>query len=141
MAAFDNAGNVSGIASLEETTLAAATTSSSTLFAPNLYVSNLTSTSFVLHWNDVSGATSYEVFKDGASYGSTTSTSSAITGLTASTSYAMFVVATDGTNFATSSTLTETTDPISSGGGGGSGSGTTTPSLNMIIVKPGDLHG
>lgn len=82
-----------------------------TLSAPNLYVSNQTSHSFVLHWNDVAGATSYEVFKDGSSTGSTTSTSSAITGLNASTSYAMFVVATDGTNFATSSTLIETTDP------------------------------
>lgn len=44
----------------------------------------------------------------------------------------MLVVATDGTNFATSSPLAETTDPTS-GGGSGSGSGTSTCPITTIV--------
>lgn len=118
-----NSGYYATSSPLIAQTLAPTTTASSTLTAPNLFVTNLTQTSFVLHWNNVPSATSYEVFKDGTSYETTTATSSSITGLTASTTYNMLVVATDGTNFATSSPLAETTDPTS-GGGGESGSGT-----------------
>lgn len=127
------AGGYSATSSpLTVSTLAPTTTATSTLTAPNLFVTNLTQTSFVLHWNDVTSATSYEVLKDGAHLDTTTATSSTITGLTASTPYTMLVIATDGTNFATSSPLIETTD-ASTTSGGGSGSGTSTCPIATTI--------
>ena len=60
--------------------------------------SSMTQTSFTLSWTastDNVGVTGYEVFKDGVSVGTTTSTSMSISGLTCNTTYAMTVKARD----------------------------------------------
>ena len=64
----------------------------------SLVSSNITRTSFNLSWaasTDSVGVTGYEVFKDGASIGTTSSTSMDVTGLTCGTTYAMTVRAQD----------------------------------------------
>lgn len=60
--------------------------------------SSLNSTSFTLEWTastDNVGVSNYEVFKDGNSLGTTTTTSYNVTGLTAGTTYSMTVSAKD----------------------------------------------
>ncbi|MFC2152330.1 M4 family metallopeptidase [Bacteroidota bacterium] len=87
--------------------------------------SSITETSFTLSWNastDNVGVTGYDVYRNGSLLGSVTGTSASITGLTASTTYAMSVRAKDaaGNISASSSTLNVTTaDPAGTGCTGG----------------------
>lgn len=76
--------------------------------------SNITSSSFTLTWTastDNVGVASYEVFRNGTSVGTSTTTSKSVTGLTASTTYSMTVKAKDaaGNVSAASSALNVTT--------------------------------
>ncbi|MCH3881374.1 immunoglobulin-like domain-containing protein [Tenacibaculum aquimarinum] len=87
----------------------------------NLVASNITETTATLSWNassDNVGVTAYEVFSNGSSIGTVTSTGANITGLTANTSYSYTVRANDaaGNSSANSNTASFTTP----GGSGGS---------------------
>ncbi|MBV6647275.1 MAG: Ig-like domain-containing protein, partial [Cyclobacteriaceae bacterium] len=84
-----------------------------------LNATSMTENSFVLNWNAASdnvGVSQYEVFRDGNSAGTTTTTSLAITGLSASTTYSMTVLARDaaGNASAQSTALSVTTASPSS---------------------------
>jgi chitodextrinase len=64
----------------------------------NLAASSISQTSFTLTWNassDNVGVTAYEVFQDGVSVGTSTNTSTSISGLSCNTSYSMTVKAKD----------------------------------------------
>ncbi|MGV9450836.1 chitinase [Streptomyces sp. NPDC003635] len=64
--------------------------------APNgLTVSGRGSSSISLAWNTVSGATGYNVYRDGTKVTAVTGTSATVTGLAASTSYSFQVTATN----------------------------------------------
>ncbi len=87
----------------------------------NLVASNITETTATLSWNassDNVGVTAYEVFSNGTSIVTVTSTGANITGLTANTSYSYTVRANDaaGNSSANSNTASFTTP----GGSGGS---------------------
>lgn len=60
-----------------------------------LAVAGTTSSSVSLAWNTVSGATGYNVYRDGTKLTAVTGTSATVTGLTASTSYSFQVTATN----------------------------------------------
>jgi chitodextrinase len=84
----------------------------------NLSASSIGQTSFSLSWTastDNVGVTGYEVFANGASKGTTTSTSLSITGLSCNTAYSMTVKARDAANnwSAASSALVVTTSGCS----------------------------
>jgi len=64
----------------------------------NLLSSSLSATSFTLNWtasSDNSGAVTYEVYRNGTSIGTTTTTSLEVSGLTCATTYTMTVNAKD----------------------------------------------
>ncbi|MEV7200984.1 chitinase [Streptomyces griseoluteus] len=80
-----------------------------------LAVSGTTSSSVSLAWNTVSGATGYNVYRDGAKVTAVSGTSATVTGLAASTSYSFQVTATNSAGeSAKSATVSATT---TSGGG------------------------
>jgi chitinase len=84
-----------------------------------LSVASTTSSSASLTWNAVSGATGYNVYRDGTKVTAVTGTSATLTGLTASTSYSFQVSATNSAGESAKSTaVTGTTTSSSSGGGG-----------------------
>ncbi|MDJ1493012.1 fibronectin type III domain-containing protein [Cytophagaceae bacterium DM2B3-1] len=96
--AKDAAGNLSA----PSTTLSVTTSPASDTQAPsvptNLVSSAITTTSFTLSWTastDNVGVASYEVFRNGTSIGTSTTTSFSVTGLTANTTYSMTVKAKD----------------------------------------------
>lgn len=81
----------------------------------------ITPTGFTLNWTastDNVGVSNYEVFRDGASIGTATATSFAVTGLAASTSYSITVKAKDaaGNVSAASSALSVTTTSVPTSG-------------------------
>ncbi len=83
-----------------------------TLPAPAaLSVTGTTDTTASLSWSGVTGAASYDVYRNGSKTGSTTATSYTDTGLGAATSYAYTVVAVDsaGSAGAASAAVTATT--------------------------------
>jgi chitinase len=75
----------------------------------------VTSSSVALSWNPVSGATGYNVYRDGAKVQSVTGTSATVTGLAANTSYGFQVSATNTAGESARSTAvtarTSTTGP------------------------------
>jgi chitinase len=80
-----------------------------------LAVSGTTSSSVSLAWNTVSGATGYNVYRDGTKVTAVSGTSATVTGLAASTSYSFQVSATNSAGeSAKSATVSATT---TSGGG------------------------
>lgn len=109
--ARDAAGNWSALSS----TLNVPTSDTSSPSVPTgLSASAVTQTSFTLNWaasTDNVAVTGYEVFRDGAPMGPTTSTSMSLTNLVAGTTYAMRVVARDaaGNRSAQSAALNVTT--------------------------------
>ncbi|WP_333776455.1 chitinase [Streptomyces sp. IBSBF 3136] len=87
-----------------------------------LSVSGTTSSSVSLSWAAVSGATGYNVYRDGTKVTAVTGTSATVTGLSASTSYSFQVTATNSAGeSAKSATVTGTTTATGGGGGGGGG--------------------
>ncbi|KUN72051.1 chitinase [Streptomyces griseorubiginosus] len=83
-----------------------------------LTVSGTSSSSVSLAWNAVSGATGYNVYRDGTKVTAVTGTSATVTGLAASTSYGFQVTATNAAGeSAKSATVTGRTS--ATGGGGG----------------------
>ncbi|MBL85353.1 MAG: hypothetical protein CMO82_01700 [Winogradskyella sp.] len=88
----------------------------------SLTASNTTQTTTDLSWNassDNVGVTGYEVFSNGSSIGTVTSTSANITGLSESTTYSFYVTAFDaeGNVSSASNTINVTTlDPVSGSG-------------------------
>ncbi|MFI2644544.1 chitinase [Streptomyces sp. NPDC018610] len=89
-----------------------------------LAVSSTTSSSVALSWNTVSGATGYNVYRDGTKVASATGTSATVSGLAASTAYSFQVTATNAAGeSAKSAAVTVTTAATGGGGGGGGGTG------------------
>ncbi|MES4891694.1 glycoside hydrolase family 18 protein [Streptomyces sp. NPDC096012] len=85
-----------------------------------LTVSGTTSSSVSLSWSAVSGATGYNVYRNGTKVTAVSGTSATVTGLSAATSYSFQVTATNAAGeSAKSATVTGTTASGSGGGGGG----------------------
>ncbi|MFF9362208.1 chitinase [Streptomyces griseoluteus] len=80
-----------------------------------LAVSGTTSSSVSLAWNTVSGATGYNVYRDGTKVTAVSGTSATVTGLAASTSYSFQVTA---TNSAGESGKSATVSATTTSGGG-----------------------
>ncbi|MFF4904597.1 chitinase [Streptomyces sp. NPDC001260] len=86
-----------------------------------LTVSGTTSSSVSLAWNTVSGATGYNVYRDGTKVTAVTGTSATVTGLAAATSYSFQVTATNSAGESAKSGAVTGTTATSGGGGGGGG--------------------
>ncbi|MFF9492270.1 chitinase [Streptomyces flaveolus] len=84
-----------------------------------LSVSGTTSSSASLAWNAVSGATGYNVYRDGTKVTAVTGTSATVTGLAASTSYSFQVTATNAAGESARSAAVTARTAESGGGGGG----------------------
>ncbi|MGW1746297.1 chitinase [Streptomyces sp. NPDC002092] len=82
-----------------------------------LSVSGTTSSSVSLAWSAVSGATGYNVYRNGTKVTAVTGASATVTGLTASTSYSFQVTATNSAGESAKSTAVTGTTTASSGGG------------------------
>jgi hypothetical protein len=104
-----------------------------------LTASGVTGTGFTLKWTAATKGTnavaSYDVYENGALYATSTTTTAAIGGLTASTTYAFSVAAVDSTGVigAKSAALNVTT-AATGGGGGGGGSSATTGSIGFHLL-------
>ncbi|MEV6108765.1 glycoside hydrolase family 18 protein [Streptomyces sp. NPDC051940] len=85
-----------------------------------LTAGSATSSSIALSWNAVSGATGYNVYRDGAKVASVSSPSATATGLAASTAYSFQVTATNAAGESAKSAAV-TASTTSGGGGGGGG--------------------
>ncbi|MFD3343291.1 chitinase [Streptomyces anthocyanicus] len=85
-----------------------------------LSVSGTTPNSASLSWNTVSGATGYNVYRDGTKVTAVTGTSATVTGLAASTSYSFQVTATNaaGESVKSAAVTARTTAPDDGGNGG-----------------------
>jgi chitinase len=92
-----------------------------------LSVSGTTSSSVSLAWNTVSGATGYNVYRDGTKVTAVTGTSATVSGLAASTSYSFQVTATNSAGESAKSAAVTGTTGTNSGGGGGGGGGAAVP--------------
>jgi chitinase len=84
-----------------------------------LAVSGTTSSSVSLSWNAVSGATGYNVYRDGTKVTAVSGTSATVTGLAASTSYSFQVTATNSAGESPKSAAVTGTTAATGGGGGG----------------------
>jgi chitinase len=84
-----------------------------------LKVASTTSSSASLAWNTVSGATGYNVYRDGTKVTAVSGTSATVTGLAASTSYSFQVTATNAAGESVKSAAVTGTTTASGGGGGG----------------------
>ncbi|MET7514777.1 glycoside hydrolase family 18 protein [Streptomyces sp. NPDC005480] len=78
-----------------------------------------TSSSVDLSWNPVSGATGYNVYRDGSKVASVSGASATATGLAADTSYSFQVSATNSAGESAKSTAVTAKTTTSGGGGGG----------------------
>ncbi|MEU6594772.1 glycoside hydrolase family 18 protein [Streptomyces sp. NPDC046881] len=84
-----------------------------------LSVTGTTSSSVSLSWSPVSGATGYNVYRNGTKVTAVTGTSATVTGLAAATSYSFQVTAANAAGeSAKSATVTGTTSSGTGGGGG-----------------------
>lgn len=114
VSAKDAAGNNSGQSASTFVTTLANVVDTQAPTAPTLSASGTTATSTNLSWSgatDNVGVTGYDVFRNGALLGSTTSTTYSVTGLSASTTYSFYVNAKDaaGNVSANSNTVSVTT--------------------------------
>ncbi|MEZ5040985.1 MAG: M4 family metallopeptidase [Saprospiraceae bacterium] len=126
--AKDAAGNISGNSNTISVTTQAASDTQAPTAPTGLAASGTTQTTTNLSWNastDNVGVTGYDVYVGGSLNGSTASTSYSVTGLTANTTYAIYVRAKDaaGNISGNSNTISVTTQS-----GGGTGSTTLTAS-------------
>ena len=99
--AKDAANNVSGFSTTASATTQAAPDTQAPTVPTSLMSTNITINSFTLSWTastDNVGVTSYEVFRDGVSIGTTASTSMNVTSLNGATTYSMRVTAKDASN-------------------------------------------
>lgn len=97
--AKDIANNKSGLSTAENTTTATDTTAPS--IPTNITISNEISTGFKINWTastDDSGVASYDIFLDGTLIGTAQTTEYQVSGLTASTSYNVTILAKDIVN-------------------------------------------
>ncbi|RVU27753.1 chitinase [Streptomyces antnestii] len=78
-----------------------------------------TTSSADLSWNPVTGATGYNVYRDGSKVASVSGASATVTGLTAGTSYSFQVSATNSAGESAKSAAVTATTKASGGGGGG----------------------
>ncbi|WTR05377.1 glycoside hydrolase family 18 protein [Streptomyces sp. NBC_00145] len=78
-----------------------------------------TSSSVDLSWNPVSGATGYNVYRDGSKVASVSGASATVTGLAAATSYSFQVSATNSAGESAKSAAVTARTAASGGGGGG----------------------
>ncbi|MGW6399603.1 chitinase [Streptomyces sp. NPDC055134] len=78
-----------------------------------------TSSSVDLSWNSVSGATGYNVYRDGSKVASVSGASATVTGLAAATSYSFQVSATNSAGESAKSAAVTAKTATSGGGGGG----------------------
>jgi hypothetical protein len=102
--------------------------------APGGLTGTSTSSSVSLSWSAVSGATSYNVYRNGTKVGSPSGTSYTDIGLSASTAYSYQVSASNSAGEgAKSGTLSVTTQ---ASGGGGTGTGRAAPYLYMGWGNP-----
>ncbi len=141
--AFDAAGNTSAAsAALTASTASAAPAADTTApSAPtSLTVSNPTSSSLTLSWTastDNVGVVRYDVYRGGVLAGAVTATSSTLSGLSASTSYALTVKAVDaaGNVSASSATLNASTTAVA-----GDTSAPSTPAgLTLVTASQTSL--
>ncbi|MFB7500315.1 chitinase [Streptomyces sp. NPDC056161] len=84
-----------------------------------LAVSGTTSSSVSLSWSTVSGATGYNVYRDGTKVTAVTGTSATVSGLAAATSYSFQVTATNAAGESGKSAAVTATTGTTGGGGGG----------------------
>ncbi|MGC0338224.1 chitinase [Streptomyces sp. SLBN-8D4] len=84
-----------------------------------LAVSGTSSSSVSLTWNTVSGATGYNVYRNGSKVTAVTGTSATVTGLAASTSYSFQVTAVNSAGESVKSGAVTGTTSASTGTGGG----------------------
>ncbi|MFF4748796.1 chitinase [Streptomyces sp. NPDC002514] len=84
-----------------------------------LAVSGTTSSSVSLSWNTVSGATGYNVYRDGTKVTAVTGTSATVSGLAAASSYSFQVTATNAAGESGKSAAVTATTGTTGGGGGG----------------------
>jgi chitinase len=84
-----------------------------------LAVSGTSSSSVSLSWNAVSGATGYNVYRNGTKITAVTGASATVTGLAASTSYSFQVTAVNSAGESVKSGAVTGTTTASTGGGGG----------------------
>ncbi|MFF4030021.1 chitinase [Streptomyces sviceus] len=84
-----------------------------------LAVSGTSSSSVSLTWNTVSGATGYNVYRNGTKITAVTGTSATVTGLAASTSYSFQVTAVNSAGESAKSGAVTGTTSASTGNGGG----------------------
>jgi chitodextrinase len=113
VAAFDAAGNVSPIASLNQQTQQCPGDTTPPSIPTGLAASNVGQTSLTLSWTastDNVGVSGYRLLRNGTQVGTATSTSYALTGLTCGTSYTLGVSAYDAAgNVSGTATLTQQT--------------------------------
>ena len=105
------------------------------LDAPVVTCSNQTENSLTFSWDAVANASGYQVSTDeGSTYGSTqTETTYTWTGLTASTSYTLYVKAIgDGTNYIDSE-VTSASGTTTAGSGSGEGGGEETQPVEIVM--------
>lgn len=116
--AQDAAGNLSAASNTVNITTQSALDTQAPTAPASLVASNLTSTSVMLGWNastDNVGVTGYQVFRNGTQIQTTTSTSLTVSGLSAATSYAFTVKATDAAgNVSGASNTVNVTTPTES---------------------------
>ncbi|MFH9819271.1 chitinase [Streptomyces sp. NPDC017230] len=84
-----------------------------------LNVSGTTSSSASLTWDTVSGATGYNIYRDGTKVTAVTGTSATVTGLAAATSYSFQVTATNAAGESAKSTAVSARTADGGDGGGG----------------------
>jgi len=132
--AFDAAGNVSNraLSTLTQSSDACPPDASAPTTPANLRITSTAQTSLTLAWNastDNVAVTGYNTYIDGTQTGTTTTLSSAFSGLTCNTSHTLGVEAKDAAgNVSGRATLSGTTSACSTGGGTG-----TAPPLRFMI--------
>jgi chitinase len=109
-----------------------------------LAASSTTSSGTNLTWSAVSppancSITNYAIYQNGNSIGTTTGTSFAVTGLSASTTYVFAVAASDAAGMSGQSSSVQVTTSSGSGGGGGGGGSGCAPAWSSSQVYTGGM--